>query len=149
MKYLVTLIALLTLASTANSQNTNETKSDEEILDFTDVEPQYPGGPDEMALFLQSNIVYPEYAREHNEQGVVYVQFVVNTDGSIVNVVVLKGVSSALDEEAVRVIKLMPNWIPGEQKGKPVRVRYVIPINFMIQNGRVDKDDKKKKRRKW
>ena len=136
----------MTLALTANSQNTTETKSEEPILDFTDTEPQFPGGPDAMAKFIQSNVSYPEEARENDEQGIVYVQFVVNLDGSICDVVVLKGVSASLDAEAIRLIKTMPNWIPGEQKGKPVRVRYVILINFMIQNGKVNDDGKKKKK---
>lgn len=147
-RFLLFVFAII-LSFTAISQNTTETKSEEEpILDFSDVEPQYPGGPEAMTEFIQANIVYPQNSIEKDEQGTVYVQFVVNLDGSIINVVILKGVSPALDAEAIRVIKLMPNWIPGEQKGKPVRVRYVIPINFMIQNGKVNDDDNKKKRRK-
>lgn len=106
---------------------------DEPISDFSDVEPVYPGGPAAMNAFIQSKVVYPELSKEMDEQGTVYVQFVVNKDGTIQDVIVLKGVSELLDKEAVRVVKLMPKWTPGEQAGKAVRVRYQIPINFRIQ----------------
>ena len=107
--------------------------AEEPISDFSDVEPVYPGGPAAMNAFIQSKVVYPELSKEMDEQGTVYVQFVVNKDGTIQDVIVLKGVSELLDKEAVRVVKLMPKWTPGEQAGKAVRVRYQIPINFRIQ----------------
>jgi protein TonB len=105
---------------------------DEPIQDFVEVDPAFPGGEAAMIQFIQKNVVYPELSREMGEQGTVYVQFVVNSDGSIQDVVVLKGVSDQLDKEAVRVVKKMPNWSPGEQAGKKVRVRYQIPIKFTI-----------------
>ena len=105
---------------------------DEPIQDFVEVDPAFPGGEAAMIKFIQQNVVYPELSREMGEQGTVYVQFVVNSDGSIQDVVVLKGVSEQLNKEAVRVVKKMPNWSPGEQAGKKVRVRYQIPIKFTI-----------------
>lgn len=105
---------------------------DEPIQDFVEVDPAFPGGEAAMVQFIQKNVVYPELSREMGEQGTVYVQFVVNSDGSIQDVVVLKGVSDQLDKEAVRVVKKMPHWSPGEQAGKKVRVRYQIPIKFTI-----------------
>jgi protein TonB len=105
---------------------------DEPIQDFVEVDPAFPGGEAAMVQFIQKNVVYPELSREMGEQGTVYVQFVVNSDGSIQDVVVLKGVSEQLNKEAVRVVKKMPNWSPGEQAGKKVRVRYQIPIKFTI-----------------
>ena len=107
--------------------------AEEPISDFSDVEHIYPGGPAAMNAFIQSKVVYPELSKEMDEQGTVYVQFVVNKNGTIQDVVVLKGVSELLDKEAMRVVKLMPAWTPGEQAGKAVRVRYQIPINFRIQ----------------
>ncbi|MBI3135813.1 MAG: energy transducer TonB [Bacteroidetes bacterium] len=104
----------------------------EPIVDFAEVEPAFPGGEVEMIRFIQQNVEYPELSREMGEQGTVYVQFVVNSDGSIQDVVVLKGVSELLDKEAVRVVKKMPAWSPGEQAGKKIRVRYQIPIKFSI-----------------
>jgi protein TonB len=103
-----------------------------DVSDFAEVDPEFPGGESAMIKFIQENVTYPEMSREMGEQGTVYVQFVVNTDGSIQNVKVLKGVSELLDKEAVRVIKKMPNWSPGKQNGEPIRVRYQIPINFKI-----------------
>ncbi|MBK9191323.1 MAG: energy transducer TonB [Crocinitomicaceae bacterium] len=103
-----------------------------DVSDFAEVDPAFPGGESAMIKFIQENVTYPELSREMGEQGTVYVQFVVHTDGSIQNVKVLKGVSELLDREAVRVIKKMPNWSPGKQDGEPVRVRYQIPINFRI-----------------
>jgi len=106
---------------------------EEEIIDFFDTEPVFPGGAAAMNAFITSKVVYPELSREMDEQGTVYVQFVVNTNGSIQDCVILKGVSGLLDAEAIRVVRLMPPWSPGEQAGKKVRVRYVIPINFRIE----------------
>jgi len=105
---------------------------EEPIVDFAEVEPAFPGGEVEMIRFIQQNVEYPELSREMGEQGTVYVQFVVNSDGTIQDVVVLKGVSDLLDKEATRVVKKMPPWSPGEQAGKKIRVRYQIPIKFSI-----------------
>lgn len=105
---------------------------EEEIHDFVDQDPLFPGGEAEMQRFIQKNVVYPELSRDMGEQGTVYVRFVVNTDGSIQDVEVVKGVSSGLDKEAVRVVKQMPKWTPGEQAGKAVRVRFMVPIKFTI-----------------
>jgi len=86
-----------------------------------------------MTAFIAKNVVYPELSKEMEEQGIVYVEFVVNTNGSIQDVKIIKGVSELLDKEAMRVVKMMPAWTPGEQAGKKVRVRYQVPINFKIQ----------------
>lgn len=143
MKILSTLLFLCAITSWNFAQDTNKVKTAEPIVDFAEVEPQYPGGDSAMVNFIRDNVTYPEESREMGEQGTVYVQFVVNTDGSISEVEVIRGVSQLLDEEAMRVIKLMPNWIPGMQQGKPVRVRYRIPIKFSISTGRADKKKRK------
>ena len=85
-----------------------------------------------MMTWIQKHIEYPQLAIEMGEQGIVYVQFVVNKDGSIEQVKVMRGVSDALDDEAKRVVKRMPKWTPGEQAGKKVRVRYTLPIHFRL-----------------
>lgn len=103
-----------------------------QIHEAVEEAPEYPGGMTEMYSFLGSNIIYPQYAQDNNIQGKVYVQFVVEKDGSITDVNVIKGVHAVLDKEAVRVISNMPNWKPGKQRGLKVRVRYTIPINFTI-----------------
>jgi len=139
MKKISLIVCLLSINLIAVAQDTSRVKTEEPILDFADIEPEYPGGQAAMQQFIQSHVIYPESSREMNEQGTVYVQFVVNLDGSITEVRVLKGVSDSLDAEAIRVIKLMPNWKPGMQAGKAVRIRYTIPIAFRIDNGKKKK----------
>jgi len=101
---------------------------------FTVVEkmPGYPGGDEARIAFLGQNIKYPEQAKKNGVQGKVFVTFVVETDGSISNVKVLRGIGGGCDEEAVRVIKLMPKWSPGMQDGKAVRVQFNLPIRFTL-----------------
>ena len=105
---------------------------EEPIADFAEVEPTFPGGEAAMMEWIQENIQYPQLAVEMGEQGIVYVQFVVNKDGSIEKVKIMRGVSDALDGEAKRVVRKMPRWTPGEQAGKKVRVRYTLPIHFRL-----------------
>ena len=83
--------------------------------------------------FLSNNIKYPQISQENGVQGRVIVQFVVNSDGSIVDAQVVRGVDPYLDKEALRVIKMMPKWSPGKQRGKPVRVKYTVPVMFRLQ----------------
>lgn len=104
----------------------------EEQGGYAEIDPVFPGGEQAMAEFISANIVYPDSARINCEEGVVYVQFIVEKDGSLSEVTVVRGASPSLDEEAVRVVKMMPNWSPGEQKGEPVRVRFTLPISFRI-----------------
>lgn len=132
MKKLISILILLNFGLLCNSQESELFAEDTVILDFYEVEPQFPGGPSEMTLYIQNNIHYPEIDKKNKEQGTVYVQFVVNLDGSICNVVILKGVSETLDAEAVRVIKSMPKWTPANDNGKSVRGRYTIPISFRL-----------------
>jgi len=102
------------------------------VYDVVAISPEYPGGPGEMALFIQENFEYPEMAREMGEQGTIWVEFVVYSNGDIRDVKVVKGVSESLDKEAKRIVKKMPNWKPGEQAGKKVNVRYTIPIKARL-----------------
>ncbi|MCH8317898.1 MAG: TonB family protein, partial [Bacteroidetes bacterium] len=94
--------------------------------------PEFEGGQKELYKYLQQNINYPEVAKMSCLQGKVYVSFVVGADGQIIDATILKGIGSGCDEEALRVIREMPNWIPGTQRGRNVNVRYVIPINFSL-----------------
>lgn len=95
--------------------------------------PTFPGGEFKMYEFLAMNIRYPQRARQDGYSGTVYVRFIVEPDGTITNIEVAKGVGGGCSEEAVRVVKLMPKWIPGEAFGKKVRVTYTLPINFRLQ----------------
>ncbi len=100
---------------------------------IVDKEPSFPGGDAAMARFIQENTVVPEICREMGEGGMVYVEFVVNTDGSICQVKSANQVHPLLMKEAERVVGIMPNWTPGENSGKKVRVRFTVPINFVVK----------------
>ena len=108
----------------------------EEDIRFIIVEesPEYPGGDGARLSFLRSNIKYPQSAREIGIQGTVYVEFVVEKDGSISNVSIIRGIGGGCDEEAVRVVKMMPKWNRGKQRGKEVRVSFKMPIKFTLQD---------------
>ncbi|MBR3860142.1 MAG: energy transducer TonB [Bacteroidaceae bacterium] len=110
-----------------------------EIFQVVEEQPMFPGGMEEMMKFLQQNIKYPTEAQEQGKQGRVIVQFVVNKDGSISNDSVIRSVDPLLDAEALRVVRSMPNWIPGKQRGKEVRVRFTLPVSFRLSGGSTDK----------
>ncbi len=104
-----------------------------EIFSVVEAMPEFPGGETARMKFLQDNIKYPQMARESGIQGTVYVTFVVEPNGSVSDVRILRGIGGGCDEEAIRVIKQMPNWKPGMQRGKPVRVQFNMPIKFTLQ----------------
>ena len=119
----------------ATVENTREEKVVEaEIFRVVEEEPAFPGGEAARIRFLSENIQYPRAAREANLEGRVVVGFVVEPNGSISNVKILRGVAPSLDEEAMRVARIMPNWKPGKQRGKAVRVQYQMPITFSLYN---------------
>ena len=103
-----------------------------EIFKVVEEMPEFPGGSAKLMEYIQKNIKYPMMARESDIQGRVFVNFVVEPDGSISNVAVLRGIGGGCDEEAVRVVNSMPKWKPGTQKGKPVRCQFVLPIKFEL-----------------
>lgn len=104
-----------------------------EIFQIVEEMPSFPGGEEALFEYLKNNIKYPQMARESNIQGTVYIGFVVEPDGSISHVEVKRGIGGGCDVEAVRVVKNMPRWTPGKQRGKPVRVSYTLPIKFILE----------------
>jgi len=111
-----------------------EEPEEQTIFEVVENMPEFPnGGMAGLMQYLSKNIKYPTIAQENGTQGRVTVQFVVNKDGSIVDAKVLRGVDPYLDKEAVRVIMGMPKWKPGMQRGKPVRVKYTVPVMFRLQ----------------
>lgn len=111
-----------------------EDPEEQTIFEVVEQMPEFPnGGMAGLMQFLSKNIKYPTIAQENGTQGRVTVQFVVNKDGSIVDAKVLRGVDPYLDKEALRVINSMPKWKPGMQRGKPVRVKYTVPVMFRLQ----------------
>ena len=105
----------------------------EKIFDVVEQMPSFPGGPSALMEWLSNNVKYPVVAQENGVQGRVVVSFVVERDGSITDVKVVRGVDPSLDREASRVVRAMPRWIPGKQNGSAVRVKYNVPVAFRLQ----------------
>ena len=103
------------------------------VFDVVEQQPSYPGGMGALNQWLASNIKYPAMAAENGIEGRVVVQFVVERDGSVSGVHVVRGVDPSLDKEATRVVSQMPKWIPGKQNGSAVRVKYTVPVTFRLQ----------------
>ena len=121
---------------TAVTEVQEEVKEEEapvEVFVVVEEMPAFPGGDIELMKFINSNIVYPEIAKENNIQGRVILRFCVTYKGAVDQVQVLKGVDPALDNEAIRVIKMLPAWKPGKQGGKPVNVWYSVPVTFQLK----------------
>jgi protein TonB len=112
--------------------SSSDTGVEDDIFDVVEVEPYFMGGEKAMQDFIKSKVRYPEMAIQMGDQGKVYVRFVVEKSGAITNVSIARGLTPELDQEAMRVIQMMPNWEPGKQRGKPVRTRVVIPIVFKL-----------------
>ena len=106
-----------------------------DVFDVVEEMPQYPGGPQALFKFLGENVQYPAEAEKAGIQGRVIATFVVEKDGSISQPTIVKSVDPLLDAEAIRVISAMPNWIPGKQNGKVVRVKYTVPLSFNLDGG--------------
>ena len=119
------------------------TSEEDTVYQIVEQMPQYTGGEEAMMKYVAENIKYPQAAKDKNIAGRVFVSFVVEKDGSVNEVKVMRGIGGGCDEEAVRVIKGMPKWKPGIQKGKPVRVSYQIPINFKLADDAQTKSAKK------
>ena len=109
-----------------------EEESEEVIFTVVESMPTFPGGDAARIKYLNNNIKYPQMARESGIQGRVFVTFVVERNGKVTDVKVLRGIGGGCDEEAIRVIKNMPNWVAGKQRGKPVRVQFNMPILFKL-----------------
>ena len=103
------------------------------ILGIVERMPEFPGGEDALYDFIAKNLKYPQAAKDSNIQGRVFVQFVVDKDGTIINPKVARDIGGGCGEEALRVVKMMPKWKPGEQYGKKVRVQYVLPVRFSVE----------------
>ena len=114
-----------------NSESAPINNSNEPLV-VSEVEPAYPGGSSALGNFVRSNYRYPRSAQDANIEGSVYVQFVVNVDGTISNARIIKGIGGGCDEEALRLVNMMPKWIPGKQNGYPVSVYHTVPITFKL-----------------
>lgn len=117
----------------AEREAKEEAEAEYKVFDIVDEMPQFPGGPSAMFEYLSKNLKYPTVAENNGIQGRVHVACVIEKDGSITDVKIVKSVDPSLDREAQRLVKSMPNWIPGKQNGKPVRVKYTVPVTFRLQ----------------
>ncbi len=138
---LTIILALMGAAAMAQSETKTTAKSEsteplnvieEEVFVVVEEEPEFPGGMEALYRYLASNINYPQAAKNERIQGKVYVSFVIEKDGSVSNIKVLRDIGGGCGEEAVRVVKQMPKWKPGRQRGKRVRTQYNLPINFNL-----------------
>ena len=128
----MSVLAILLMVNT-NAMAQNKKAANDKVLEKAEVMPEYPGGDQAMMDFVAKNVQYPQEARDKEISGRVLVSFIVEKDGSITEVKVVKGIGGGCDEEAVRVVKAMPKWKPGKDKGKPVRVSYMMPFTFKLQ----------------
>ena len=117
----------------ASRSSKEETKSDEQVFNIVEKMPEFPGGDDALRQYIATNVKYPQEAMEKGIQGKVYVNFVVEKDGAVDRIKIVRGVDPLLDKEAVRVISQLPKWKPGEQRGEKVAVTYTVPINFALK----------------
>ena len=110
-----------------------EVEAAPQIFTIVEESAEFPGGIQKMMEFIVSNVKYPEVARREHIEGKVYVNFVVQKDGKITDVKIVKGIGFGCDEEAKRVVKLMPKWVPGKQRNQPVAMYFNLPINFTLK----------------
>lgn len=117
----------------ASEPTTKVDSGEDEIYDFVEQMAEFPGGEDALMKYLGKNIKYPKAARENDIKGKVFVEFIVHTDGSIYGIKILRGIGYGCDEEVIRVVKAMPKWMPAKMNGKPVPMRYKLPVMFAMK----------------
>ena len=139
MKKLILLVALAVLCST--SAMAQIVVVDEEIFLVVENEPEFPGGEDSLYAYIARNIKYPEAAKKEKIEGRVFVTFVIEKDGQVSSAKILRDIGGGCGEEAIRVVKSMPKWKPGTQRGNPVRVQFNLPVSFMLERDVVVEDD--------
>jgi len=112
--------------------NSGKVLKSDSIFFLTEVMPQFPGGDNGLYQYLKKNVVYPALAKVQKIQGRVYIEFIVERDGSVSHVKVTRGIGGGCDQEAARVVAQMPKWTAGKMKGAPVRVQYTLPVKFTL-----------------
>ncbi|MFA4853498.1 MAG: energy transducer TonB [Bacteroidales bacterium] len=130
--FVLIVTTLFSKTSTVFSQEIKEVKKSP-VLTIVEIMPKFKGGEQAMYKWLSKKIKYPKNAKENEITGTVIITFVIEKNGSVSNVEILKGIGGGCEEEALRVIKLMPKWKPGKQSGVPVRVQFNLPIIFTLE----------------
>lgn len=124
---------LFAVSASAQTVKDNESPA-EEVFTMVEQMPQYPAGDDALFKFIRDNVRYPKKAMDDGTEGRVIVRFIVSKTGALENFEVKRSVSPEIDEEALRVIRSMPDWIPGKQNGRPVAVYMMLPVEFQISD---------------
>ena len=132
-KFLIMALMALFGLTTVSAQKTVVAKKNQQVFDVVEKMPEYPGGQAALFEYLSTNVKYPADAEKKKVEGRVLVTFIVNTDGSITDIELVRKAFPSLDAEAVRVISGMPKWVPGEQKGQKVKVKYTVPLSFHLR----------------
>ena len=132
MKRFLLLLSAILLTNIAFCQEETKTSGDEPVFVIVEEQAEFPGGLDSMYAYIQKNLVYPEKAKAEGIEGRVFVQFVIEKDGSISNILIKRAIGGGCEEAVVEMIKNMPKWKPGKQRGKPVRFQFVLPIKFEL-----------------
>ncbi|MBQ2386318.1 MAG: energy transducer TonB [Bacteroidales bacterium] len=133
MKRLALLLSAIFLTNMAFCQEEKKVSVDDEVFVVVEEQAEFPGGMEAMYAYIVKNLKYPEAAKEKGIEGRVFVSFIIEKDGSISNVKILRGIGGGCEEAAVEMIKNMPKWKPGTQRGKPVRVQFNLPIKFELE----------------
>ena len=133
MKYLFLMILFyFSLISTLRAQENQDSLSEYDCVYYIEDEPKFPGGDSARRDFIRNNLIYPDTATYYHVEGTVYATFIVERDGGLSSFRILRGIGAGCDEESLRVLKLMPNWIPAKRRGKPIRVQMNMPIKFKL-----------------
>lgn len=132
MKRFLLLLSAIFLTNMAFCQEEKKVSGDEPVFVVVEEQAEFPGGLDSMYAYIQKNLVYPEKAKAEGIEGRVFVSFIIEKDGSISNILIKRAIGGGCEEAVVEMIKNMPKWNPGKQKGKPVRCQFTLPIKFEL-----------------
>ncbi|MEE1143513.1 MAG: energy transducer TonB [Bacteroidales bacterium] len=132
MKRFALLLSAILLTNMAFCQEEKKVSVDDEVFVVVEEQAEFPGGLDSMYAYIVKNLKYPELAKEKGIEGRVFVSFIIEKDGLISNVKLLRGIGGDCDEAAVKMVKNMPKWKPAKQRGKPVRCQFTLPIKFEL-----------------
>lgn len=132
MKRFLLLLSAIFLTNMAFCQEEKKVSVDDEVFVVVEEQAEFPGGLDSMYAYIQKNLVYPEKAKAEGIEGRVFVTFIIEKDGSISNILIKRAIGGGCEEAVVEMIKNMPKWKPGKQRGKPVRFQFVLPIKFEL-----------------
>lgn len=148
MKNLFAILFVLSISTASGQEIDSIPPFDDETLVKIDESASFPGGIKAFYEYLSKNLKYPRDAQRYGIEGRVFIQFIVEKDGTISNAKVIKGIGAGCDEEALRVLREMPNWIPGKHKGEPARQKIIQNILFKFANPKEDRKTRKKEKKK-